>query len=195
MKIILSWMRRAYASRAGTFLIVAMFVAGMLGCGGAATYDLTIASTGPGLVTTPGQGTFTYNATAVVSLVATPDTGSQFVRWTGNVSTIADSNAAATTITMNDRYSITANFQYIPMVSAGDFHTLGLTSNRTVVAVGDNTGGQCDVGVWTGIVQIDGGGYHTVGLRFDGTVVAVGNNAFGQSDVGIWTDITQVAAT
>jgi hypothetical protein len=46
----------------------------------------------------------------VVNLVATPGAGYYFVNWTGNVSTIADVYAAATTITMNGDYSITANF-------------------------------------------------------------------------------------
>jgi len=80
------------------------------------TYDLTVASTDGGSVTTPGEGTFPYNAGTVVSLVAVPDDGYEFVNWTGDVSTVADVNAASTTITMNGDYSITANF----MASLGD---------------------------------------------------------------------------
>ncbi|MBR4727527.1 MAG: hypothetical protein IK080_06510, partial [Clostridia bacterium] len=59
----------------------------------------------------------------------------------------------------------------------------------------DNSFGQCDVGGWSGIVQIAAGAYHTVGLRMDGTVAATGDNSEGQCDVGEWTDITAVAAT
>lgn len=77
-------------------------------------YDLIIFSTDGGSVTTPGEGTFTYEVGAVVNLVATPDAGYRFVNWTGDVATIADVNAASTTITMNDDYSITANFAKIP---------------------------------------------------------------------------------
>jgi hypothetical protein len=73
-------------------------------------YNLTINSTSGGNVTTPGEGTFTYNASEVVSLVATADSGYQFVNWTGNTSTIANPNALSTTITMNGSYTITANF-------------------------------------------------------------------------------------
>jgi hypothetical protein len=74
-------------------------------------YDLTTSSTVGGSVTTPGEGTYTYDAGKVVNLVATPDPGYHFVNWTGsNVTTIADVNAAATNITMNGDYSITANF-------------------------------------------------------------------------------------
>ena len=79
------------------------------------SYDLTVASTGGGSVTTPEEGTHTYDAGTVVDLVATWDPGYYFVSWTGdNVNTIADVYAPATTITMNDDYSITANFEEIP---------------------------------------------------------------------------------
>jgi len=73
-------------------------------------YSLTIASTSGGTVSTPGEGTFTLDAGTVVDLVATPDADYQFVNWTGDVGTIDDVDAASTTITMNDDYSITANF-------------------------------------------------------------------------------------
>jgi len=72
--------------------------------------DLTISSTEGGSVTTPGEGTFTYGEEAVVDLVATPDEGYRFDKWAGNVSTIADVYAAATNITMNGDYSISAEF-------------------------------------------------------------------------------------
>ena len=75
-----------------------------------AQYNLTINSTAGGNVTTPGEGTFTYNASEVVSLVATADTGYHFVNWTGDVGTIGDINSANTTITMTGDFSIVANF-------------------------------------------------------------------------------------
>ena len=67
-------------------------------------------------------------------------------------------------------------------------HTVGLKSDGTVVAVGDNYYGQFNVGSWTNIVQVAAGDSHTVGLKSDGTVVAVGDNYCGQLDVGSWTD-------
>ena len=73
--------------------------------------SLTISSTEGGSVTTPGEGTFIYGNNTVVALVAQPDEGYQFVKWTGNVSTITDVNAASTTIAMNSSYSVTANFE------------------------------------------------------------------------------------
>ena len=77
-------------------------------------YDLATGSTEGGSVTTPGEGMYTYEAGKVVNLVATPDPGYGFVSWTGDVGTIANVNAAVTTITMNDDYAITANFEAIP---------------------------------------------------------------------------------
>jgi hypothetical protein len=74
-------------------------------------HSLTISSTDGGSVTEPGEGTYIYGNSTVVNLVAVPDEGCQFVRWTGNVSAIADIDAAETAITMNASYSITANFE------------------------------------------------------------------------------------
>ena len=77
-------------------------------------YTLTIL--GPdcvcdGSVTEPGQGIFTYDAGAVVSLMATPARRYRFVDWTGDVATIADVNSASTTIIMHGNYTIRANFE------------------------------------------------------------------------------------
>ena len=79
-------------------------------------------------------------------------------------------------------------------VSTGISHTVGLKADGTVVAVGENDYGQCDVDGWTDIVAVSAGDFHTVGLKADGTVVAVGNNDHGQCDVDGWTDIVAVSA-
>ena len=84
--------------------------------------------------------------------------------------------------------------QYIPVIAAGGWHMVGLKADGTMVAVGDNDFGQCNVGNWTGVVQVAAGYWHTVGLKSDGTVVAVGENSGGQCNVGGWTGIFQVAA-
>ena len=159
-------------------------------------YNLTTSSGAGGSITTPGEGTYPYDEGMVVDLVAEAEEGYQFVAWTGDVGTIEDVHAAHTAITMHGSYSIGANFERIPvpMVAGGAWHTLGLKSDGTVVAAGYNSYGQCDVGNWTDIIQVDGGGEHTVGLRSDGTVVAAGRNDYGQCDVGNWTGIIQVVA-
>jgi len=122
--------------RVSIILAAVALILSMVGCGG--PYDLTIASTHGGSVTTPGEGTFTYDEGTVVNLVATPDAGSQFVRWAGDVKNIANVGDPTTTITMNGDYSITAYF-ITPMMSAGAMHTVGIRSDGTVVAVGAKT--------------------------------------------------------
>jgi hypothetical protein len=96
-------------ARAGTFLIAVALIAVMVGCV-PVQHNLTTSSNEGGEVTTPGEDTFTYNEGTTVDLVATPEAGYQFVKWTGNVDTIANVNAAITTITMDGDYSILANF-------------------------------------------------------------------------------------
>jgi len=82
-------------------------------------YSLTISSTSGGSVTIPGEGTYTRYEGAVVDLVATPDEGYQFTGWTGDIEEVGDPASAETSITMNDNYSITANFCERPVVSLG----------------------------------------------------------------------------
>ena len=159
-------------------------------------FVLTIYSTTGGVVATPGEGTLTYDEGTVVNLVTEAKESYRFINWTGDVGTIADINSAITTITMNDNYSITANIgpEYDPIVATGWAHTVGVKSDGSVIAVGDNDWGQCDISDWTAINQVAAGYYHTVGLKSDGTVVAVGWNDDRQCDVGDWIDIKQVTA-
>ena len=79
-------------------------------------------------------------------------------------------------------------------VSAGTHHSVGLKADGTVVAVGNDDYGQCNIGDWTDIVAISAGAYYTVGLKADGTVVAVGNNDYGQCQVNGWADIVAISA-
>jgi polyhydroxybutyrate depolymerase len=90
-------------------------------------YYLKISSTRGGSVTTPSQETFANEESdgeymffypgigdTEVDIVATPFSSNwEFVNWTGDVTTIADVDAATTTITIthNKDYEITANFQ------------------------------------------------------------------------------------
>jgi len=86
-------------------------------------------------------------------------------------------------------------------VSAGKFHTVGLKSDGTVLAVGNmnrmTDGGQCKVDKWTDIVAITAGKHHTVGLKSDGTCVGVGTDEYGlqgPASVGRWENIVSIAA-
>jgi len=81
-------------------------------------------------------------------------------------------------------------------VAAGYLHTVGLKTDGTVVAVGRNGYGECDLSSWTNIKQVAAGTeYYTVGLKTDGTVVTAGyKSSWGECDVSSWTDIKQVSA-
>jgi len=191
-------------TQVGIVLLTVIALAGM-SCTGtpAVKYTLTITSTAGGNVTAPGVGNFSRNAGTIVDLIATPDAGYHFVKWTGNVGTVADVSARLTNITMDNSYSITADFafgpQNIPEVAASLFHTVGLKSDGTALAAGPSGGsppdfGQCDIGNWTDIVQVAAGAGCTVGLKSNGTVIAVGENTYGECDVGSWANVAQVSA-
>lgn len=79
-------------------------------------------------------------------------------------------------------------------LSAGGFHTVGLTKNGTVMACGDNFANMCDVENWTDIISVSAGNGHTVGLKADGTVVATGYDKYGQCDISGWSDIVAISA-
>jgi uncharacterized repeat protein (TIGR02543 family) len=116
MKAIFNLRKHSYLKTIGTLLIAVALIAGVVGCEGEGEveYDLAVDSTAGGVVTDPGEGTFTHDEGEVVDLVAIPDCGYVFDNWTGDTTDIGDVNAAATNITMNADYSITANFKPIP---------------------------------------------------------------------------------
>ncbi|MDH4268982.1 MAG: hypothetical protein OEV52_01585, partial [Dehalococcoidia bacterium] len=98
-------------------------------------YSITISSTEGGSVTTPGEGTFVYDEGDVVKLVATPDPGYGFVNWTGDVGTVANVNAASTSITVNGDYFLTANFEELAEYDL----TTSSTTGGSVTVPGEGT--------------------------------------------------------
>lgn len=60
-------------------------------------------------------------------------------------------------------------------VATGNSHTVGLKSDGTVVAVGDNDRRQCNVSEWTDIAAVSAGDYRTVALKSNGRLVATGD--------------------
>jgi hypothetical protein len=112
-------------------VLLFMLLGNGIACGPTTQYTLTISSTDGGNVTDPGEGTFTYDAGDVINLVATPDSGYQFVSWTGDVSTIDAVDAAATLITMNGNYTITANFGVNPVI-IGDVPDINQPPTQTL---------------------------------------------------------------
>jgi hypothetical protein len=144
---------------------------GLIGCGGeelpeTTQYNLTISSTEGGSVTAPGEGVFTYDEGEVVDLVAVEaEQGYQFVNWTGDVGTIANVNAARTTIAMNGDYSITANFVRVYSL------TISSTAGGSVTAPGEGTF-PYRAGSVVSLVATADVGYHFVDWTGDVTTVA-----------------------
>ena len=91
----------------------------------------------------------------------------------------------------------TASWNNIVMISAGEYHLVGVQNDGQVVATYHNDyrdNGQCNVSNWSDIVYVSVSDNHTVGLKYDGTVVATGYNKDGRCDVSEWTDIAYIAA-
>jgi len=100
-------------------------------------YSLTAFSTEGGLVTTPGEGTSVHAANTTVDLVAEPNEGYQFLKWTGDVSTIDDVYAASTNISMNASYSITATFQTLHPEPVMATLSISSTEGGSVITPGE----------------------------------------------------------
>lgn len=83
---------------------------------------------------------------------------------------------------------------YQTLIAGGYYYTVGVKSDGTVLAVGNNRYGECDVSNWRNIIAVASGGEYTVGLKSDGTVVATGRNDVGQCDVSEWREIVAIAA-
>ena len=158
--------------RFGTFLITVALIVGLVGCAPAPTqYNLTISTTEGGEVTTPAEVTSAYDGGTVVPLVVFPHTGYRFVNWTGDVGTVANVNAASTTITMQDDYEITANFEAIPPAQYS--LTIRSTTGGSVTTPGQGTF-TYDAGTVVDLVTVAEEGYYFVNWSGDvGTVACV----------------------
>ena len=163
-----------------TFATTVALIARLASCATAPTatqYNLNIFNTDGGEVMTPGVASFSYNAGTMVDLHAEAEEGCQFVNRAGAADNIVSVQDATTTITMDDAYCI----------AAGVFHTMGLKSDGTVVAVGASTDAQRNVSNRTHIAGAGTSGYHTLGLKSDDTLVAASiGAAFAKWNVMIY---------
>lgn len=76
------------------------------------------------------------------------------------------------------------NVMDVVRMAGGDFHSLALRRDGTVVAWGDPTDGQTTIPVnATNVVAVAAGATHSLALRLDGQVVGWGRNDFLQSTV------------
>ena len=62
-----------------------------------------------------------------------------------------------------------------------------------VVAVGDNSSGECNMSEWHNNIAITCGVSHTVGIHADGTVIAIGENADMRCDTTEWKLFENIA--
>jgi len=131
--------------------------------------SLTVSSTAGGSVTTPGEEIYTYELGEVINLVAEPEDGYRFVRWTGDVCTVGTVNAASTNITMQDNFLITANFA-IPPIQYN--LSIASTAGGSVTTPGEGTSSY-DEGTVVSLVAEPEDGYRFV--RWTGDVSTVGN--------------------
>ncbi len=132
------------------------------------TYTLTYTAGTGGTITAPATSPTTHNSGAVVTITAAPNTGYHFVNWTGDVGTVADVNAASTTITMNGNYAITANFAINTYTLT---YTAGTGGTITAPATSPTTH---NFGAVVTITAAPSPGYHFVNWTGDvGTVADV----------------------
>jgi hypothetical protein len=86
----------------------------------------------------------------------------------------------------------------VTAIAAGDYHSVALKTNGSVVAWGWNEFGQTTVPVeaQSGVTAIAAGGAHTVALKTNGGVVAWGDNSSGQTTVPVaaQSGVTAIAA-
>jgi hypothetical protein len=137
--------------------------------------SLTISTTSGGSIAEPGQGTFVYQDGSIVALIAQPDEGYEFVRWTGDVENIADINAAQTSITMNGSYSITANFEsWHPEPVA--LLIVSSTGGGSVISPGEGTF-DCTLGSMVILMAEASDGYQFAGWSGEADTIADVNAA------------------
>lgn len=119
------------------------------------------------------------------------------VAYTGSDFAAVNADGSVTVFSDNPVFQAASLWTDIVSLSAGKEHLVGLKADGTVVAVGANVYGECEVSGFSNIVAIDTGPYHTVGLKTDGTVVAVGysDDQNQVCNVASWKEIVSVAAS
>ena len=108
--------------------------------------------------------------------------------------TLLDAGQTGESETLLDAGQIGASEARRIVSLSGNFNqTVALRSDGTVVATGDNSCGQCEVGDWQNITAVAAGFCYTVGLQRDGTVITAGYNRICQRNVSSWQDQDIVA--
>ena len=108
------------------------------------------------------------------------------------------SNGSVVSINLPTKSCNTKSWNDIVSIDMGYAHMVGLKSDGTVVATGDNEYHQCDVEDWRDIKSVSCGADFTVGVKNDGTVVYTGyieadEQEEIENNINSWTDINSVA--
>ncbi len=80
------------------------------------------------------------------------------------------------------------------LISAGNFHTLAVKSDGTVLSTGTNRHGQCNVRTWSNIVAVAAGDEFSAGVLRSGTVITCGKKHSDSRNVRGWKSIIAVSA-
>jgi hypothetical protein len=76
------------------------------------------------------------------------------------------------------------NLSNVVAVSAGEYHSLAVKADGSLVCWGDNSQGQTQPPAnLPKVLEVAGGGGHSLAIKADGTVAAWGNDLSGQCDI------------
>ena len=97
---------------------------------------------------------------------------------------------------LNEQAAMNEQREALPagVIDLGFYHTVGLGADGRVLACGDNSCGQCEVGGWEEVSAVAAGGWHTAALLADGRVVCTGRNDEHQCDTADWRGVVAIAA-
>ena len=88
----------------------------------------------------------------------------------------------------------TEKWKDIKMLSVSDEHAVGLKSDGTVVATGDNFHNECKVNDWTDVIKVYAENDYTIGLKSDGTLLVTGGGiGYKKESLEKWKNIVELA--
>lgn len=93
--------------------------------------------------------------------------------------------------TSEDMYVNPPYWTDIAAIASGNNHIVGLKTDGTVVAFGDNSKGQASVSGWSRVSKIQAKDDYTIAIRADGTVIAAGEFS-NFNDLRKATNVTSV---
>lgn len=79
------------------------------------------------------------------------------------------------------------------LIAAGDYHSLAVQPDGTLIGVGDTGYSALDISGWTGIVKATAGFQNTFGLKVDGTCLQTGRVGY-IGPVSSWTNLVDIDA-